>query len=266
MKKDGPIMHSRLIEILDKKREEVARLHKTIPEPEDQDIPPIRDFKAAISHPGKIGLIAEIKFASPSAGSIREKTDPIPIGQIYEQAGASAISLLTDKDFFHGDLLNLPRLKKTISLPILRKDFIIDEVQIREARLYGADAVLLIARVLSHEQLKAFISMTRDMRMSPLTEIHNQEDLDKALECGADIIGINNRDLKTFEVYTHTTLELAPFVPDDCIIVSESGIEDGGDIRLLKQVRINAVLVGSALMSSDDIGAKTREIVEAGNM
>ena len=257
-------MHSRLVEILSKKKDEVAQLHKAMPEPEVHDIPPIRDFKAILSHPGKIHLIAEIKFASPSAGSIREKTDPIPIGQIYEKAGASAISLLTDKDFFHGDLVHLPNLKKSISIPILRKDFIIDEIQIREAHLYGADAVLLIARVLSHDQLKEYISLTKELGMSPLTEIHDQEDLDKALECGADIIGINNRDLETFDVYTHTTLELAPFIPDDCIIVSESGIENGDDIRLLKQVRINAVLVGSALMGSDDIESKTKEIVEAG--
>ncbi|MBN1847592.1 MAG: indole-3-glycerol phosphate synthase TrpC [Deltaproteobacteria bacterium] len=257
-------MHSRLIEILDKKKKEVAQLKKTLPAPEIEGIPPIRDFKAAISPLEKIALIAEIKFASPSAGSIREKTDPIRIGRIYEQAGASAVSLLTDEEFFHGNLAHLPALKKAITLPILRKDFVIDEIQIKEAQLYGADAVLLIARILSDAQLKEFISMTRDLGMSPLTEIHDQDELDKALACGADIIGINNRDLKTFEVYTHTTLELAPFVPDECIVISESGIEDEGDIRLLKQVRINAVLVGSALMSSDDIGEKTREIVAAG--
>jgi indole-3-glycerol phosphate synthase len=235
-----------------------------MPLPEIPGLPPIRDFKAALSDPNQIGLIAEIKFASPSAGSIREKTDPVTIGKIYERAGASAISLLTDKEFFHGDLDYLPDLKRSITLPILRKDFIIDEIQIREAQLHGADAVLLIARILHHAQLKEFIAMTKELGMSPLTEIHDQNDLDKALECGAEIIGINNRDLDTFEVYTHTTLELAPLVPDDCIIVSESGIEDKEDVRLLKQVRVHAMLVGSALMRCNDIEAKTKELVKAG--
>ena len=155
-------------------------------------------------------------------------------------------------------------MKRSITLPILRKDFIIDEIQIRETQLHGADAVLLIARILHHAQLKEFIAMTKELGMSPLTEIHDQNDLDKALECGAEIIGINNRDLDTFEVYTHTTLELAPLVPDDCIIVSESGIEDKEDVRLLKQVRVHAMLVGSALMRCNDIEAKTKELVKAG--
>jgi indole-3-glycerol phosphate synthase len=235
-----------------------------MPLPEIQDLPSIRDFKAALSDPNCIRLIAEIKFASPSTGSIREKTDPVAIGKIYERAGAAALSLLTDKDFFHGDLDDLPDLKRSIALPILRKDFIIDTIQIHEARLYGADAVLLIARILSHEQLKEFIAMTQDLGMSPLTEIHDQDDLDKALACGAEIMGINNRDLDTFEVHTHTTLKLAPLVPDDCMIVSESGIENKNNVQLLKQVRVNAMLVGSALMRCDDMEAKTRELVQAG--
>ncbi len=257
-------MHHRLIEILDRKKDEVAELRRVLPLREIHDLPPMRDFKTALSDPQKIGLIAEIKFASPSAGSIREKTDPVAIGQVYEQAGAVAISLLTDKKFFHGDLASLPHLKRSISLPILRKDFIIDEAQVQEARLYGADAVLLIARILSQEQLNNLMALTKDLGMVPLTEIHDKEDLNKALECGADIIGINNRDLDTFDIHPCTTVELAPLIPNDRIIISESGIETGNDVERLKDSRINAVLIGSALMRCDDIGAKVKELVNAG--
>ncbi|HJX34626.1 MAG TPA: indole-3-glycerol-phosphate synthase, partial [Desulfatiglandales bacterium] len=193
-------MHKRLIQILEAKRKEVARLKDVALWGMDNELPTLRDFKAAISIPGRISLIAEIKFASPSAGLIREKTDPCSIGRIYEDAGAAAISLLTDKEFFHGDLDNLPLLKKSVSIPILRKDFIIDEIQVRESYYYGADAILLIARILTMEQLKDLINLCHEMKLTPLTEVHDMEDLEKAIECGADVIGINNRDLDTFEV------------------------------------------------------------------
>ena len=257
-------MHPRLTEILAEKKSEVARLKKRTHVIRDNDMPPMRDFKDAISLPGRIGLIAEIKFASPSAGRISEKTDTASIGQIYEKAGAAAISILTDKRFFEGDLDQVPRLKHTISLPILRKDFIIDEVQVREAFLYGADAVLLIARILSMQQLGELIAVCREMGLDSLTEIHDRDDLEKAVESGADIIGINNRDLDSFEVNIDTTFELAPLLPDNCILVSESGIEDGRDIQALKKSGIHAVLVGSALMRSPDIAKKTGELVDAG--
>ncbi len=242
----------------------MARLKKSMPAEIDGTIPPIRNFKAAISTPGQINLIAEIKFASPSAGHIRPKTDPILIGRMYEEAGAAAISLLTDKRFFQGDLSILPRLKKAIALPILRKDFIIDEVQVREASIYGADAILLIARILSQSQLADLISASRELGMACLTEIHVSDDLDKALECGADIIGINNRNLGTFTVDLKTTFELAPMVPDDRILISESGINSGEDILSLKRTRVQAALVGSALMRSNDLAEKTAELVDAG--
>ena len=257
-------MHRRLAEIIAEKKNEVAKLKKAMPAEIDGNLPPIRDFKAAVSAPQQINLIAEIKFASPSAGPIRPKTDPIQIGRIYENAGAAAISLLTDKRFFQGDLNHLPRLKKTISLPILRKDFILDEVQVREAFLYGADAILLIARILSQAQLAELISACRELGMYPLTEVHDRDDLEKAIDSGADIIGINNRDLDSFSVNINTTFELAPRVPDDRVIICESGLAKKEDIQSLKDTRVQAVLVGSALMKSDDLAEKTAEIVKAG--
>ena len=258
-------MHSRLIEILDEKQKEVARLKKGgLPAERYVSALEVRDFKGAISRRNRIGLIAEIKFASPSAGVIRERTDPLAIGRIYDEAGASAISLLTDEKFFGGNLNNLLPLKKTVSLPILRKDFIIDEIQVIESSLFGADAILLIARILSKEKLEDLLTAARESRLAVLTEIHDRADLDKAVECGADNIGINNRDLDTFEVDLQTTLELAPLVPGSCIVVSESGVSDGKDIRLLNRSGIHAVLVGSSLMGSDDIAERARELVEAG--
>jgi indole-3-glycerol phosphate synthase len=257
-------MHHQLVKILAEKKKEVARLKRSKPFDRDRKRPPQRDFKAAISRPQTISLIAEIKFASPSAGLIRKKADPAYIGRIYEYAGAAAISLLTDQRFFQGDLKKLPGLKTAISLPILRKDFIIDEVQVREAFVYGADAVLLIARILSQQQLAEYIDLCRELGVSPLVEIHSEDDLEKAIVSGAEIIGINNRDLDSFNVDIHTTFKLAPLVPNNCILVSESGISEKEDIRALQTTGIQAVLVGSALMRSKDLAKKTKEIVIAG--
>ncbi|MEJ2730143.1 MAG: indole-3-glycerol phosphate synthase TrpC [Deltaproteobacteria bacterium] len=257
-------MHQRLTEILSHKKDEVARLKMTESFQWDKKPLPLRDFKAAISKQPGIRLIAEIKFASPSAGLIRKRVDPAYIGRIYEYAGAAAISLLTDQRFFQGDLEQLPRLKTAISLPILRKDFIIDEVQVREAFFYGADAVLLIARILSQQQLTEYIDLCSELGLAPLTEVHSIDDLEKAVASGAGIIGINNRDLDSFNVDIHTTIELAPLVPKNCVLVSESGITTKDDIRTLQKTGIQAVLVGSALMRSKDPAKKTKEIVTAG--
>jgi len=235
-------LHHRLVEILAEKKNEVAKLKKSMPFNRDKERPPLRDFKAAISIPQKISLIAEIKFASPSAGLIRKKIDPISIGRIYQDAGAAAISL-----------------------PILRKDFIIDEVQVRQSFFYGADAILLIARILSQQQLAEYIDLCRELGMTPLTEVHSRDDLEKAVTCGAEIIGINNRDLDNFKVDINTTIKLAPLVPHYCVRVSESGITEE-DIYALKTTGIHAVLVGSSLMRSKDLALKTKEIVNAGKM
>ena len=257
-------MHQKLKEILEQKHKEVDILRREgLPEI-DFDVPPVRDFKKAISAQGRINLISEIKFASPSAGTIREECDPVEIGVAYEKAGASAISFLTDRVFFNGEIKNLPIVKKAVAIPVLRKDFIIDEIQVREAVIYGADAVLLIARILAESQLKDLIALCSEAGLSALTEVHDKIDLDMAVECGADIIGINNRDLDTFHVDISRTGELAGHVPGSCVLVSESGISTPEDIKNFKEKGINSVLVGSALMASGDPESKVRELVEAG--
>lgn len=257
-------MHQKLMEIIAVKKQEVAELKRAMPGERSPDLPAVRDFRAAISRPGRINLISEIKFASPSAGGIRKKTDPCVIGRIYENAGASAISLLTDKQFFKGDLDYLPPLKKAVTLPVLRKDFIIDTAQVKEAFFHGADAILLIARILSQEQLTELLAAARELGMAVLTEIHDRDDLKKVLKTDADIIGINNRDLDTFHVNIKASFDLIPLVPKDKILISESGIQTKEDLSSLRHTGINAVLVGSALMSSGDISEKTREVVAAG--
>jgi indole-3-glycerol phosphate synthase len=257
-------MHKRLKEIIEVKKQEVEILKKEGIRFEIKDLPPVRDFKSALSVPGRVNLIAEIKFASPSAGDIAEYVDPVSIAEVYENAGAKAISLLTDKKFFKGDLKNLPKVKKAVKLPILRKDFIIDEIQLFETSRFGADAALLIVRILSKEQLRHLIKVCRELNLASLVEVHNKDDLEKAIECEADIIGINNRDLDTFEIDLSTTIDIAPLVPDEIVLVSESGINSGSDIMKLKSAGINAVLVGSSLMSSDDPGGQVRQLVKAG--
>jgi indole-3-glycerol phosphate synthase len=260
-------MQGRLKEILAHKMKEIEDLKRRgLPILRNVDMPTIRDFNGAISVPGRIGLIAEIKFASPSEGGIRGKMDPCAIGRIYEDSGAAAISLLTDRRFFGGDLDELPRLKRTVSLPILRKDFILDEIQINESLLFGADAVLLITRILSKEHLKELLTVCQEVGLTPLTEIHDLQDLEKALDCGAEIIGINNRNLETFEVDFRTTIELAPRVPEKCTLVSESGISDKEDIRRLTGRGIRAVLVGTSIMKSNDIRSKVQDLVHAGQI
>ena len=259
-------MHHRLAEILAEKQTEVNRLKRAMPFNRDMERLPLRDFRAAISKPQKINLIAEIKFASPSAGVICKKADPISIGRIYQDAGATALSLLTDQRFFQGDLAQLPHLKKAITLPILRKDFIIDAVQVQEAFYYGADAILLIARILSQQQLTEYIALSQELGMTPLTEVHSRDELEKAVASGAEVIGINNRDLDSFKVDIHTTFKLAPLIPTHCMRVSESGITAEEDIIALKTTGIHAVLIGSSLMRSKDLALKTKEIVDAGDM
>jgi len=256
-----------LTEILAQKRKEVDALKRAgLPFERHNWDSPVRDFKGAISLPDAVSVIAEIKFASPSAGIIRQDGEPLAIGRIYEEAGAAAISLLTDKRFFRGETRSLPQLKRAVTLPVLRKDFILDAIQIRESYLWGADAVLLIARILSAPRLKELLDICRELGLGAVTEIHDRDDLEKALECEAEIIGINNRNLNTFEVDLNTTITLAPLVPAGRIIISESGINNDRDIRLLRQSGVRAVLVGTSIMRSADAGEKARELVCAGKM
>jgi indole-3-glycerol phosphate synthase len=258
-------MTTLLEEIVAKKELEVAHLKKDRKaQAERKRTSPIRDFKRAISAPGRVNLIAEIKFASPSAGMIREKSDPITIGKMYEEGGASAVSLLTDRSFFGGDVENLPRLSNAVSLPVLRKDFIIHEIQLIESFLCGADAILLIARILGNTELKNFLDLSRELELASLTEVHTEEELLRALSCGAEIIGINNRNLDTFEVDLTTTARLTPLVPEGRPVVSESGLRDEKDMGFLRDLGVHAALIGSALMRVEDIAEGTRKIVMAG--
>ena len=258
-------MHSLLKEIVAEKEKEVAELKKgPAPFSRPADWTARRNFSQAISRPGRINLIAEIKFASPSAGGIREKSDPAAIARTYEQAGAAAISLLTDQKFFGGDLAFLPPVKKAVQLPVLRKDFILDEIQVEQSLAAGADAILLIARILPQKKLRDLLRMAQEAGLDALTEIHDRVDLEKALNCGAGIIGINNRNLDNFRISLQNTLDLAPHIPRECIKVSESGIHDPEDIQFLRAGGIQAVLIGTAIMKSGEILGKARELVLAG--
>lgn len=223
-------------------------------------VPSLKDFSASVKTP--LSLIAEVKKASPSAGVIRRDLDPINTALLYEASGASAVSVLTDEKFFKGSLKDLSDVAAVVKLPVLRKDFIIDEIQIYEARCAGADAVLLIAAVLSDRDINKFSATAKDLGMAALVEVHDRPELERALSCGARMIGINNRDLQTFKVDLDATFELAGLVPDrdEYIIVSESGIKTPDDVKRLKAAGINAVLIGAELSASLDAGKRIREL------
>lgn len=220
-----------------------------------------RPFKEAISKRGGINLIAEIKRASPSRGVIKNNFDAVEIARIYEESGAAAISVLTDEKFFQGKINFLPEVRKVTTVPLLRKDFIIDEYQVYESRAYGADALLLIAAILSREEMEAFLFLSRGLSLDCLVEVHTEEELKKALDTPAEIIGINNRNLKTFKVDL-STARLKRLIPPGRIVVSESGIRNRGDVKLLAGNKINAVLVGESLLRDEDTGRKIRELRE----
>ena len=207
-----------------------------------------------------LSIIAEIKQASPSSGLLRQEFNHLKILKAYEQGGVAAISIVTEEEFFLGKLKYLKEVKENTGLPVLRKDFIIDEIQVHQSRALGADAVLLIARILGRKKLIRMLSICREMGMDALTEVHGEEDLDMALTCGADIVGINNRDLSTFEVDLATTKRLIKQIPRGHVVVSESGIKSGSDVVELGKLGVHAVLVGTTLMKSGDMGAKAREL------
>lgn len=210
---------------------------------------------------GRVRVIAEVKKASPSKGIIREDFDYLEIARIYEQNGASALSILTDRNFFQGSIDYLSEIRHHVSIPLLRKDFVFDEYQIFEARGYGADAVLLIAAVLDDKELTDFVELSLNLGMTPLLEVHDEAELERGLKTNAELIGINNRDLQTFKTDLNTTVRLINNIPDDKIVVSESGINTKEDIKLLKDAGVDAFLIGEALMREADIGAKLRELV-----
>lgn len=224
-------------------------------------LPSGRNFKAAISKEHELGLIAEIKRASPSSGILRHDLNPVKIAQIYRAYGAKAISILTDEKFFKGSLSDMEAVRREVYLPILRKDFILDRYQIYESKLFGADAVLLIAEVLSRNELAYFLGICGNLGLDAVVEVHSEEDLKKALSVDSRIIGINNRDLHTFKVDLEITSNLIDLIPKEKIVISESGIKTYEDVMFLKSLGVKAVLIGETFMRSDDIGAKIMEIM-----
>jgi len=223
-----------------------------------------RGFAAALDRgPEALGLIAEVKKASPSAGAIVEAFDPVAIAQAYEAAGAHAISVLTDEKFFQGSLAYMTQVRQAVSLPVLRKDFVVHEAQIYEAAVAGADAVLLIVAALEQARLEAFYQTATTLGLDVLVEVHTREELDRALDCGATLIGINNRNLTTFKVDLKVTEELSAEVPEEgVLLVSESGLKTNADARRVFEAGANAILVGESLMRTGDVAAQTAALLD----
>jgi indole-3-glycerol phosphate synthase len=246
--------------IIETKKEEVALLKKSRSVTGFKEmiagLPPCRDFSAAIR--GKdCAIITEVKCASPSRGRLVENFDPLFIAKTYEQNGAVAISVLTDEKYFCGHKDYLTEIKNEVRIPVLRKDFMIDPLQVYETRAIGADAVLLIVRILGR-QLAEFILLARELGLSPLVEVHTQGELDEALTAGADIIGINNRDLDTFVTDINTSRRLKAGIPEGKTVVAESAIKTRADIEVLMDAGIHAFLIGEGLVTAPDTGRKLR--------
>lgn len=227
-------------------------------------LPETKSLKGSLHSPGKVSLLAEIKRASPSKGKIRDDIEPELVAEIYGQNGAAAISVLTDERFFNGAPGFIPRVKMTSKLPLLRKDFIIEPIQLYEASMLGADAALLIVSILDDQRLGGLLKLAAELKMECLVEVHSAEEFKRARQAGASLVGINNRDLRTFKTDIGTTLGIMEQIREDIVTVSESGINSAADVEMLRQAGVNAVLVGEALMRERDIGAKVRELVAAG--
>lgn len=256
-------MHDKLRQILDTKREEVARLRPRVDllRAAALERNEYRSLAQALSGQGdSLSLIAEVKRASPSAGVIATRFDPVAIARTYEAAGANAISVLTDERYFEGQLADLTRVRKAVSLPVLRKDFIIDPVQIYEAAVAGADAILLIVAALEQSRFEELYEIAQIHQLEVLVEVHDLAELERALDAGAQIVGVNNRNLKTFEVDLSTTKTLAEEFPPERILVSESGIKTREDARNVRSWGADAILVGESLMRAADVIAQARAL------
>lgn len=267
-------MSDMLIDILSHTREELIRRKIQRPGSEVRarvkDAPPPMDFMAALvaktpvrrgpGTGGSMAVIAEVKKASPSKGVLRPDFDPVAIAKAYEAAGAAAISVLTDEKYFGGKIEHLSAIRGAVKLPLLRKDFIVDSYQVFEARAAGADAVLLISEALTPDALKGLLDLTRELGMRALVESHDLAHLERAIESGARLIGVNNRDLATFRVDLAATERLSHDVPPDRVLVSESGIATAEDVRRLAAAGVRAVLVGEALITAGDVAAKLRSL------
>jgi len=245
---------NRLEEILEVKRQEIEQLRPRAAELDRQAKArkDFRDFRSALTQTTeKLAVIPEIKKASPSAGVIVDAFEPVELAKNYERAGANAISVLTDSKFFQGSLEHLRNVRDAVSLPLLRKDFIWDRAQIAESAANGADAILLIVAALTQDQLVRLLKGAKEFRLDALVEVHSVDEVQRALEAGAEIVGINNRNLATFDVDLTVTEKLCREVPDDVILVSESGIKTPQDIARMKACGVDAVLVGEALMRGE---------------
>lgn len=237
----------------------LQRLEEQLAQVEEPPRGFLRALRAAADS-GWTTIVAEVKKGSPSKGIIRPDFDPLTIAEIYQEHGATCLSVLTDEHFFMGHLLYLSKIREVVSLPLLRKDFICDPYQIVEAKVAGADAVLLIAAMLETEQLLELAQRAADLQLDVLLEVHDEQDLEKALTADCELIGINNRNLRTFEIDLATTERLLPQIPDSHFVVAESGIVCRDDILRLQQAGAAGFLVGESLMREDDIGTKLKEL------
>jgi indole-3-glycerol phosphate synthase len=258
-------MASLLEQIVTEKRRELSRRRAARSRGELERLgrarPPALDFEVALRPAaGGVRLVAEVKRASPSRGVFVEALDPAGLARTYAANGAAAISVLTDEKFFRGHLDHLAEVRDAVGLPLLRKDFVIDEYQVWEARAAGADAILLIVAILEPALLQGLLWAAKGVGLAALVEVHAPDELEVALEAGASVIGINNRNLKTFETTLETTLRLLPRVPPGPVVVSESGLATAADVRMVVAAGAHAVLVGEALVRAPDVGAKVREL------
>ena len=252
--------------IVEARRASVAHRKRVLPDAvlklavEKKAAPP-RDFVGALARAGKINIISELKKASPSRGVIREEYAPAVLAASLEEAGAAALSVLTEEDFFSGSLGDLKEASRVTKIPILRKDFIVDPWQVWETRAAGADSFLLIAAVLSDAELRGLLELGRTLRMEALVEVHSREELQRVLDAGAHIIGVNNRDLRDFQVHVETSLSLAEAIPDECTAVSESGLRTYDDLARLRRAGFDAFLIGEHVMQSADPAAALRALL-----
>jgi len=258
-------LNSILSKIVEHKKHEVAQAKLDQPlkslSGKLADAPEPRDFLARLESPDEVSLIAEVKKASPSKGLIREDFHPAKIGALYESGGASCISVLTDEKFFQGHLDFLTSVRQAVSIPVLRKDFIIDEYQVVEARAAGADAVLLIAECLEPTLLKDLYDSIVGLNMTALVELYDATNVDLVLNCNPQLVGVNNRDLNTFEVDLNHSVEVKKMLPDELTFVSESGIFTHDDVKFLMSHDVDAMLVGESLMRCDDIELAVRSLI-----
>ena len=250
--------------IVARKKEEVAALKARGLVAPELEIGPPRGFIRALTDFAGVAIIAEAKKSSPSKGVIRPDFDPVTIARSYQAGGAQALSVLTDVDFFQGSLAYLPAVRAAVNLPVLRKDFIIDPLQIREARAYGADAILLIAAILETAQIEDYQALASELGMDALVEVHDEAEVEKALAAGSRLIGVNNRDLRDFSLDLNTTFRLQKLIPAAIPLVSESGIRDHQDMLRLAAHGVKAALVGETLMRAEDPAKALRLLVSGG--